>query len=129
MLLALETFRVDLVDVLGAGGSRGKPSVFRRHLDPAERLTIAGSGGQRCPNRLAGKFFHDEPLGRKRLQHVLLRDGRGRVDPLVERRAQFIGEITEQLTGVLAGLRRDLGGQQAENDAVLVGGPDRSVAP
>jgi len=29
---------------------------------------------------------------RKRLQHVLLRNRRGRVDPLIERRTQFIGQ-------------------------------------
>src|SRR5712692_817167 len=95
MLLAVKTFRVDLVDVLGAGGSCGKPSVFRHHLDAAERLIVAGSRIQRRAHRLAGKLLDGELLWRKRLQQILLRDRRGGVDPLIERHAKFAGETIE----------------------------------
>src|SRR6266702_3208430 len=110
MRLAFETFRVDLVDVLGSGGSCGKPSVVRHDLDAAERLAVAGSRGQRRADRLAGKFVDRQSLRRKRLQEILLRDRRRRVDPLVERHAQFLCEAIEALTGILPGSRRDLGG-------------------
>src|SRR5216684_2739026 len=103
MLLAFKAFRVDLVDVLGSRGSRGEPSVVRRHLDAAERLTVAGSSGQRRADRLAGEFLDGQALRRKRLQYILLRDRRGGVDPLVERHAQFIGETVEQPAGVAFG--------------------------
>src|SRR6202163_3909976 len=129
MLLAYKAFRVDLVDILGSGRPCGKPSVFRHHLDAAERLIVAGSSIQRRAHRLAGKLLDGELLRRQRLQQILLRDRRARVDPVTERHAQFIGETIEQLTGVLFGPRGDLGGEQAENDAVLVGGPDRAIAP
>src|SRR6266436_565746 len=111
MLLADKTFRVDLVDILGSGRPCGKPSVFRHHLDAAERLIVARSGIQCRADRLAGKLLHGELLRRQRLQQILLRDRRGRVDPLIEWHAQFIGETSEQLTGVLFGPRGDLGGQ------------------
>ena len=43
MLPALETLRIDLVDVFGAGRPRGKPAVLGDHLDAAERLAVAGA--------------------------------------------------------------------------------------
>ena len=55
------------------------------------------------------------------------RRGRG-VDARVVRRAELRGQIGVMHAGVFAGAGGDLGGQQVQNDAVLVGGPDRAVA-
>src|SRR5260370_15605156 len=76
--LAAKTLRIDLVDIFGARRPRGKPSAVGDDLDPAERLTVSGCGGERRSNRLAGPFPPGEPFRRKRPQQVLLcRGGRG----------------------------------------------------
>ena len=46
MFLALEAFRVDFVDVLGAGRARGEPAVLRRHLEAVYRRSVARRVGQ-----------------------------------------------------------------------------------
>ncbi len=72
MGLAAKTFRIDLVDVFGAGRARGKPSALGNDLDPAERLTVAGSGREDGSHRLTGQFCHCEFFAGQRLQQVLL---------------------------------------------------------
>ena len=42
MLFAAEAFSVDFVDVLGAGGPRGKPAAARGRLDAADRCIVPG---------------------------------------------------------------------------------------
>ena len=59
---APETLRINLVDILGARGPRGKPSVTRDHLDPADRLIVARRPGQFCFDGLAGEFLSIELL-------------------------------------------------------------------
>src|SRR5712691_2023435 len=34
MVCSSEALRVDLVDLLGTGGARGKPAILRKHLQP-----------------------------------------------------------------------------------------------
>jgi len=42
MRFAAKAFRIDLVDVFGAGGPRREPAIVGDHLDAAERLAVAG---------------------------------------------------------------------------------------
>src|SRR5437868_5194671 len=70
--LALKALGVDLVHILGAGGSRRKPSVLGDDLDAAERLPVAASGCQRLLHRLASQFRHAEFFRRKPFQQILL---------------------------------------------------------
>jgi hypothetical protein len=46
MIAALEAFGVNLVNVFGARRPCREPSVFGNHLDPADRIAVAGRGGQ-----------------------------------------------------------------------------------
>src|SRR4051812_11747496 len=110
VFLAAKTLRVDLVDVLGARRARGEPAVVGRDLDAAERLSVAGRGGNGRANRLAGQFFHSQLFARQRLQQILLRRCRRRVDALVERHAEFSGQVVEQLAWIAAGARGHIGG-------------------
>ncbi len=48
---------------------------------------------------------------------------------LVDRLAEAPGQLLVELARVLPGLRRDLGGEQVRDEPVLVGRPDRAVAP
>ncbi len=54
--------------------------------------------------------------------------GGGGVDALVDGGAVFGGEVGVELAGIFAGDGGHLGGEQAEDEAVLVGGPDLAVA-
>src|SRR5262249_52317781 len=53
--LVAETLGVNLVDVLGAGGPRGKPTTPGNDLEPANCRVISGSAGQLGRDRLAGE--------------------------------------------------------------------------
>src|SRR3954452_20533597 len=72
MSLIAKALRIDLVDVLGAGGSCGEPSVLSDDLDAAKRLAVAGGCRQRLPDRFAGQFPDPEFFRRERLQQGLL---------------------------------------------------------
>ena len=120
MSRAPKTLGIDLVDVLGARRPRGEPSVVGGDLDAAERLTVAGRGRQRAPARRC-EFLHRELFRRQRLQQILLRRRRGRVDPLVVGHAEFAGQFCEQLARIGFGPRRSFRRPASQNDAVLVG--------
>src|SRR5579859_1233463 len=64
MPLVLETFCVDLVNVLGAGRSRGKPAAIGDNLQATDRSVVAGSTRQLGDNRLAGQTRLLDGVGR-----------------------------------------------------------------
>ena len=61
--LILEALRVDLVDVLGAGGPGREPAVVCRHFEAADRCAVTWGRSQFGCDRLAG-----EPLSYNRLR-------------------------------------------------------------
>ena len=77
---------------------------------------------------LAGQRRRGDAFAGELLERGLLRRRGGGVDARVIRRAMLRGEFLVVNAGVLAGDGGNLGGQQAENDAVLVGGPCAAVA-
>src|SRR3984957_6129510 len=122
-----ERLRVELVDVFCARGAGGEPAILGDHLDAAQRLAVARGPGQPVQHPLAREFA-DADLVRGELgQQGLLRPGRGRVDPGVRRVAELGGQVPVPLTRRLPGHGRDLRGQQGQDDAVLVCGPDLAV--
>ena len=129
MVRAAEAFGVDLVDVFGAGGARGKPAAVRDDLDAADRRIVAGRAIEHAVDRLAGQFGDLDLLRRELRQFLLLLGRRRRLDAVGRRLAEVAGEIAIQLAGIAAGARGDLGRQQRRHDAVLVGRPDAAVAP
>ena len=46
MIRAMEVLRIDLVDVLGAGRARSKPSPLGNHLQPATGYNVARRVGE-----------------------------------------------------------------------------------
>src|SRR5438128_808891 len=84
VVLILKTLRIDLIDILGAGGSRGEPAVGSHYLEAADRCAVTWGRSQ---------------FGRDRLAGVLARAG------------------------------GDLCRQQVRYKAILIGRPDRAVAP
>ena len=54
MIFALEAFGVDFVDVFGAGGSGGEPSIFGGDFEAADGSVVAGGFGEDSGDGLAG---------------------------------------------------------------------------
>jgi len=126
--LAFEGLGVDLVDVFGAGGARGEPAVLRCHLQPADGGLVAGSFGEDGGDGFACQCLGGDLSGRELSQLALLFLGGCGVDALVDGFAVFGGEVAVLLAGSAADAGCHLGGEQAGDDAVLVGGPDLTVA-
>src|SRR6266404_8500814 len=127
MLPAAKAFGIDLVDLFRAGGARSKPAFVSHDLDPAERLIIARRVGKRRMHAIAGQLFGCHLCGRELLQNILLLCRRRCIDPLVEEFTQFMGEVVVNLAGITTGPCGHLGGQQAEDQPVLVRRPDRPI--
>src|SRR5260221_2499854 len=124
---ALEALRVDLVEVLGAGGTGREPAASRDHLQASDRRVVAGSARELGRDGLARERRVLDRLRRQLLQRRLLLRRRGSIDARVVRGPEFLGERTVVLAGVLPRPRGDLGREQGHDQAVLVRGPGRAV--
>src|SRR5205807_2711160 len=127
--LILEALRVDLVDVLGAGGPGGKPSAEGYHLQAVDRRIVARSARELGGDRLAGQRRGLDGLGRQLREPSLLVGRRRRVDARIARRAELLRQLLVVLAWILAGAGGDLGREQVHDRAVLVSGPHRAVVP
>src|SRR5260370_41975882 len=83
--LAAKTLRIDLVDIFGARRPRAKPSAVGDDLDPAERLTVSGCGGEHPSNQPARQIPHGQLFPRKRPHQALLATGVRAVPPVLNR--------------------------------------------
>ncbi len=87
---------------------------------------MPGAVAHGAQDGIAGQVFKTQLLRREAdFSTFLLRGRRRDIDAGVIGHAEFGGQIAEELAGIAAGLRDNLGGKQAEDDAVLVGGPHR----
>src|SRR5215469_8086399 len=124
MLGAQERLGVQLIDVLGPRRPCGEPARLGAHLDSAERLPVARRGGELAEHRLAAELGYVELLGGQSSQGRL-HGGIGRgVDARVGRVAEPGGYPAVTFRRRPPGDRGDLGREQRQDDAVLVGGPD-----
>src|SRR5689334_19302962 len=127
VLGAAITLGVDLVDILGAGRSRGEPPAIGHHLQSTDRRAV--------PRRLredrlylpARELLRLHLLGLEVREQLLLRRRRGRVDTLEQRLAERTRELAIRLAGITSRARRHLGRQQGRRDAVLVRRPHAAV--
>src|ERR1019366_1700589 len=99
VILAAEALRVDLIDLLGAGWTRGEPAIVRRYLDPAKRRAVAGRNGQLGFDRLAVELRRGQLVRRQLAQQILLLWRRWRIDPLVVGLAQIARQFAIPLAG------------------------------
>src|SRR6266487_4283806 len=125
--LALETFRIEFVDVLRAGRAGGKPAMLGDHFQAADRGVVPGRACELGEDRFACQFLRGDGFGGKLLERALLFRGRGRVEAGVAGGAKLRCELLVMLSRVLGGARDDLRGEQAEDESVLVGAPHRAV--
>src|SRR5690606_28535381 len=113
--------------VLCAAGARDTQALSGPDLEAAEAVA-----GARCFRQLGEDWLAREVGSRhltwvQLLQACLLGAGGGRVDALVGGAAIARLQLLVVAAWILARLRRDLGGQQVQNDAVLVSGPHAAV--
>ena len=87
-------------------------------------------GGARAyfPARVSEGHWLVDLVGRERRQAWARFRRDGRIDPAIERRPVGGLDLTVMNARVLPGPRGDFGGEQAKNQAVLVGGPNSAVA-
>src|SRR4051812_3986335 len=83
VVLILKTLRIDLVDILGAGGSGGEPTIGSHYLKAADRRTVTWGRSQFGRDRLAGELRSCDHLGRQFFQSRLLFRRRWRIDACV----------------------------------------------
>ena len=127
MLAIAKTLGVQLVHLFGARRAYGKPSVIGDDFESADRFPVSRCGRQDGADRFARQLLRVD-LGGRELQEEPLLIGRRRcVDPLVDWRPEFAGQVGVARAGIDAQRCRDLSREQAENDAVLVRRPRRPV--
>src|SRR5690606_41495321 len=120
---------VVVVDVLCSGRACLEPAVPSLDLYPAYRRPVARRLVEYPRHRLAGEFLRVHVARPKALEHLALSGDRRRVEPRVRRLAVLARDLDVTFGRVLAGDGRDLRGQEAHDDAVLVCRPGRAVAP
>src|SRR6185436_19497780 len=121
---AAEALRVDLVEVLGAGGTVGETAALRGDLDPADLGPVGGGLGEDLLDGLAGQGVALHVRRGELLEAGLLRGGGRLVHAGVDRLAVLRDDLAVVGARILAGGGGDLRRQQRQQDAVLVGGPD-----
>src|SRR6185437_6965968 len=127
--LAQEALGINLVETLGSRRTGREPSVRSDDLQPANRGVVAGRARQLARDRLTRECGCAHGLWRKPGNTRLLIGSRGRIDARIPGRTQFRRQLPIVLAGILAGARRDLGGEQTHDESVLVGAPDGAVTP
>src|SRR5947208_15406487 len=85
VVLILKTLRIDLIDILGAGGSRDEPAVGSHYLEAADRCAVTWGRSQFGRDRLAGELRSCDHLGRQFFQSRLLFLRTWRIDTGVAR--------------------------------------------
>ncbi len=124
---AQETLGVDFVDRFGAGRSGSKPAILGHHLEAADGCIIAGRIGQFGEDRFSRHLIGLDHLRRERFQHSFLLQRGGGIHSSINGAAELLLQRLIMLAGVSSGLGRDFGGQQVEDDAILVGRPHRAI--
>src|SRR5207245_7213117 len=94
----------------------------------ADRGTVAWRGGQRRGDRLAGQLGGGDLFRRQLAEDRLLLGGGRGVDAGVCGLPEARGQVGVVLAGGTPGGCDDLGSEQAEQNAVLVGAPWAAVA-
>ncbi len=117
-----------LVDVFGARRSGGEPGVLGLYLEAADGRAVARRMRELRRDVFAGQSRRRHGLGSEFRERRLLLGRGGSIDALIGGCAEGGLQLAVPLRRRLAGDGDDLGGQQAQQDAVLVGRPDGAVA-
>src|SRR5690625_2407950 len=126
--LGNEGFGVDLVYVFRAGGAGGEPRVIARDLQTADRGAVPRGFGELRRDVIAGEGGGGDGLRGEPRERGLLIPGRGRVESGVPALAVPFHQRCVANRGRLPGDRRDLRGEEGEDDAVLVRRPYAAIA-
>src|SRR5260221_4779100 len=127
VILTLKALGVNLVNLFGARRTRRKPSALRDHLDSTDSRSIAWCNSQSLENFLAREFARIQFFRRELFQNVFLRERRGRIDTFVRWLTERFRQVIVDRAGIAPFARGHLRSKQAEDETVLVGGPNGSV--
>src|ERR1700683_3828300 len=127
MALTLETLGVNFINVLGARGSRSKPTTLGHNFQAADRGSVAWRFGELGGDRLARQVLLLYRVRREFRQLRFLLGSGGRVDARVIRCSELRGQLAVMFTGALVRARGNLRRQQVQNQPVLVGRPRCAV--
>src|SRR5512141_344768 len=108
MVRSPEALRVNLVDILSAGGARRKPSALRHHLQPADGRTVAWRASEDGLNLLPGQLSGPDLLRRESPQNLLLLRRSRCFDAVVDGLAEFAREFAVDFAGIASHPRRNL---------------------
>src|SRR5215469_9996452 len=122
-----ETLGVDLVDILGAGRTGGKPAHSRRNLESANGSVVARCGCQLGENAIASQLFLSHRFGGQLLQYRLLFRSCRHINPRIVGRAKFGCDFAIVFAWIFSRSRRYFRRQQIHYWAVLVRGPGCAV--
>src|ERR1700733_12868732 len=127
MVPAHETLGINLVNLFRARGACSEPPIFCDYLDTADRASIAGSVRQDLLNLFSADFSGMNVGRRQFLKGCFLLQRGGGVDAFINGIAEVLCKFTVNFAGILSEARGDFRGEQAGNDAVLVGGPHNPI--
>src|SRR5262249_4554369 len=126
--LVLETLRIDLVNVLRSGRTRGKPAACRDNFQAADGSVISGSSRQLGSDRLSREARLLDVLAGQPFQScLLLRRGSG-VDASVVRRTESLRESVIVFGGILTSAGSHFGPQQIHDEAIFICRPNGAIA-
>ena len=120
MFFAAKAFRINLVNILGAGRARGEPAILRGDLDATDGVAVSGRVGQDRQNFLAGQIWHLNALLGDLRKLVPLLAGCGRIGTIVKWIAEFFREFLINFARIFLRGGRDLRRQQGGDDAVFI---------
>src|SRR5262245_54469739 len=129
LVLALKALRIDLVDILRTGRAGSEPAVCGHHLEPTNGGAVARRRGEHPRDFVACQLRSVDLPRRQLLQSALLLWARWRIDALIDRLTKIMGKPLIEFSRVTPRYRRHLCGEETHDDAILVGGPHRSVPP
>src|SRR5262245_41428969 len=118
-----ETLCIDLVEILGAGGTCREPAMIGRDFESDDPRVVTRRASQLCGNGFAGKRGGVHGVGRELPETRLLLRRRRCIDTRVARSAELFRDLAVVLAWILTGSRFDLGSEQGEDQPILVGGP------
>src|SRR5208282_5180020 len=127
VLSALETLRINFVDVLGPRGTGCEPAGFCYDFQAPNWGVVARRPRQFGRDRLSCKIGLFHCMWRQLLQFAFLLGGGRRIYAGVVSISELRLQFAVVLTRILGGASRNLGSKKIHDGAVLVGGPNRAV--
>src|SRR6185437_7052706 len=125
--LSMKAFGINLVNILGAGRPRRKPSVFCNHLDPANRCMVARCICKNGVNLFASQIHGAYLLGGKFRQNFFFLQSGWRVHAFGNGFAKHAFKFAVYFTGIATHACGEFRRQQSGEKPILIRCPNGAV--